>query len=610
MDYKKVGLKCGIEIHQQIDTKKLFCNCPSIIRDDEHDFEIRRKLNLSLGETGEADKAAIHETVKDKEFIYRGYKDCTCLVEFDEEPPHDINKTSLKIALTVSKMLNCTFVDELHVMRKIVIDGSNTSGFQRTSLIAMDGFVDTTLGRVGIPSVCLEEDSAKIVERKDNCDIYNLSRLGIPLIEIATAPDITTPEQAKEVCAYLGMILRSTGKVKRGLGTIRQDVNVSILDGARVEIKGAQDLRSIPKLIDGEVIRQQTLLEIKEELKKRVKGLSKVEIVNLTDLFTSSSSKVVQSALKKQDGSVYGIKLKGFGGLVGKEVQVGKRLGTEFSDYGKTAGVGGLFHSDELPNYGITNEEIKAVKEKLLIESDIDAFILVADEATKSKTALGLVIERAKLCFEGVPKEVRRANQDNTTTFLRPMPGSARMYPETDVKPIINYSSMEIDVPKTLDEQADDFVNKYGLSLDLAKSILNSDFSAMFIDFCKKYTNIKPAYIAQTLTGIVKDTKKMFEKDINPVQQDFEIIFNSLDRGQISKDSVSIIFSMLGEKSTLELVSQNKLMNDSELDELIKKIVKENPDIKVNALMGIAMKDLRGKADGKKIIDALQRLVK
>ena len=345
MDYKKLGLKCGIEIHQQVDTNKLFCNCPSIIRDDEHDFEVTRRLNLSLGETGEADKAALHETVKNKNFVYRGYKNCTCLVEFDEEPPHDLNNSALKVSLTAAKMLNCVFVDELHVMRKIVIDGSNTSGFQRTCLVAMDGSIEVEGGKVGIQSICLEEDSAKIVERKQGTDIYNLSRLGIPLIEIATDPDITTPEQAKEVCSHIGMILRSTGKVKRGLGTIRQDVNVSIAEGARVEIKGAQDLRSIPKLIDNEIIRQKTLLEIKDELKKRTKTLGKVEIRDLTSLFEKTTSKVVLSALKKS-GVVLGIKLHGFSGLIGKEVQPGRRLGTELSDYGKTAGVGGLFHFD------------------------------------------------------------------------------------------------------------------------------------------------------------------------------------------------------------------------------------------------------------------------
>lgn len=265
LDYKKIGLKCGLEIHQQLDTRKLFCNCPSVLRKDAPDFEVKRKLHVVAGESGNVDVAARHEVKKDKEFIYQGY-DSTCLVELDEEPPYEINQEALKIVLHIAILLNCDIIPLTQIMRKTVIDGSNTSGFQRTVLIARNGFIKTSEGNVGIESVCLEEDAARIIEKKDNSIIYRLDRLGIPLVEIATAPEIKTPKQAKEVALQLGNLLRSCN-VKRGIGTIRQDINISILGHPRVEIKGFQDIKVFSKVIEKEIKRQ--LNEIK---KKNVKS--------------------------------------------------------------------------------------------------------------------------------------------------------------------------------------------------------------------------------------------------------------------------------------------------------------------------------------------------
>lgn len=256
MDYKELGFKCGIEIHQQIEGKKLFCSCPTSIRKGSHDFMIKRFLRASAGEMGEIDKAALHEQMKSKYFLYECSEETTCLVEMDEEPPHHVNKEALDAALQICTMLKCKISSRIIFMRKIVIDGSNVSGFQRTALIGVDGNIDVNGKNIRIESVCLEEESAQAIKRNDEYDIYNLSRLGIPLIEIATAPDIENPEECKEVAAKIGMILRSTGKCKRGIGSIRQDVNVSIKNGAKIEIKGFQDLRSIPKIIEYEVNRQ------------------------------------------------------------------------------------------------------------------------------------------------------------------------------------------------------------------------------------------------------------------------------------------------------------------------------------------------------------------
>ncbi len=255
MDYDKLGLKIGLEIHQQLDTPKLFSGALSFLRSDEPDYIVKRKLHTVAGESGEVDAAAAHAAAQDKEYYYEGYRDTTSLVELDEEPPKDINEEALDVGLQIALLLNCEVYPITQIMRKIVLDGSNTSGFQRTVLIAHDGFIETSFGKVPIESVCLEEDSARIVSKDKGKSVYRLDRLGIPLIEIATAPVINRPEQVREAALQLGDILRAC-KVKRGIGTIRQDINVSIKGHERVEIKGFQDPAMMAKTVELEIVRQ------------------------------------------------------------------------------------------------------------------------------------------------------------------------------------------------------------------------------------------------------------------------------------------------------------------------------------------------------------------
>ncbi len=273
IDYEKLQFKAGLEIHQQLDSHKLFCNCPSVLRKDEPEFVVKRKLHAVAGESGEIDVAALYQKSLDKEFEYQGY-DTTCLIELDEEPPYEINEHALKIALHISFLLNCEIVPITQIMRKTVINGSNTSGFQRTVLIARDGYIKTEFGKVGIESIYLEEDAARIVERTDKKEIYRLDRLGIPLVEIVTAPDIKNSEQAKLVALQIGNILRSC-EVKRGIGTIRQDINISIRGENRVEIKGMQDMDIFLKVIENEVLRQEKLSNFKNPTEMEVRNAQK-----------------------------------------------------------------------------------------------------------------------------------------------------------------------------------------------------------------------------------------------------------------------------------------------------------------------------------------------
>jgi len=270
IDYKKIGFKSGLEIHQQLDSHKLFCDCPSLLRKDEPDFEVSRKLHAVAGEGGEVDVAAKHEAELGKEFIYQCY-DTTCLVELDEEPPHQINKDALQTALHISFFLNCEIQPITQIMRKTVIDGSNTSGFQRTLLVARDGFIETSKGKVGIWFIYLEEDAARTVGEKDGKKIYRLDRLGFPMVEIVTAPDIKDAEHAKEVALKIGGLIRSA-KVKRGIGTIRQDVNISVKGHPRTETKGFQDPKMMVKTVEIEIQRQLENLRKNKELKPEVRN--------------------------------------------------------------------------------------------------------------------------------------------------------------------------------------------------------------------------------------------------------------------------------------------------------------------------------------------------
>lgn len=607
LDYKKLGLKCGIEIHQQIETNKLFCSCPSLLRDDTPDIIVNRELRAVAGETGEIDIAAKHEMEAGKKFTYQAYSDTTCLVELDEEPPHEMNSEALKIALQVVMLLKAKPVDEVQVMRKTVVDGSNTTGFQRTALIAMNGIIETSQGNVLIPTISLEEDAAKIIGKEEGKTIYRLDRLGIPLVEIGTDPDIKTPEQCKEVAEKLGMFLRSTERVKRGLGTIRQDINVSIAEGARIEIKGAQDLKLVPKYVEYEVLRQLNLLDIKKEVINRQKHI-KEDIYDITKLISNSESKIIKGTIAKGH-SVLAIRLDGFSGLVGREVQPNRRLGTEFSDYAKAkAGVGGLFHSDELPNYGIAQAEVDKIKKELAC-GPLDAFVIIADEKTKSERALKAVIGRARLCMKGVPREVRRANPDATTTFMRPMPGAARMYPETDALPVMVNMS-QVKAPELISSKAKRY-EELGLSEDLATMMSKSSWKNDFEDFAGKYEHVKPLFIADVMLVSLKEIKSRFNIDVARItRHELKEVFDLLEAKKISKEAVFEILTEAAKgKKVSEAAKKFQLMGEHEVEQKIKEIISANKGANEKALMGLVMKELRGKADGKVINEIVKKLV-
>ncbi len=254
-------MKSGLEIHQQLDVGKLFCSCDAVLRKDKPDFVIERKLRAMAGETGRVDIAAAFAQAKGLTYKYEGYDANTCLVELDEEPPHPINQEALKTALQVALYLHCEIPDRIQVMRKTVVDGSNTSGFQRTMMIGSNGWLDVAGDKVPIDFVGLEEDAARRIAEDKKSVTYRLDRLGIPLLEVTTGPHMTSPEQVQKVARQIGLLIRATGKARRGIGTIRQDVNVSSPGHPRVEMKGVQELRSMPLIVKKEVERQQAMVK-------------------------------------------------------------------------------------------------------------------------------------------------------------------------------------------------------------------------------------------------------------------------------------------------------------------------------------------------------------
>ena len=609
-DYEKLGLMMGLEIHQQLNTsKKLFCPCECELTDKKPDYRVLRYLRPTQSELGKIDRAAFEESRRKLTFLYDTYSQHTCLVEADDEPPHPLNPEALEIGLIIASLLNMQVVDEFHTMRKQVIDGSNTGGFQRTGLVATNGYMDTPYGRVVIENLCLEEDAARRMgQRKGNME-FRLDRLGIPLLEITTDPSIKLPEQVREVAYQIGQVLRST-KVKRGLGTIRQDLNISIREGARVEIKGVQDLDSMPILVENEVKRQLNLLKIREELHNREAEIEG-EIYDLSDLLRETESKIVSKALKK-GGKVLAIKLIGFRGLIGKELQPNRRFGTELAGYAKKMGVAGIFHTDELPAYGITQEEVVKVNEFLGV-SEGDAFIMVADESDKARNALEEVQHRAKIAMEGVPEETRKALEDANTEYLRPLPTASRMYVETDIPvQVISQEHLEhvkANLPELPEEKKGRIIEEYGLSEDLASQLVRQDKVDQFEKIVVE-CEVEPTTVASLLAYTLKELRREGLEVGNLTDNHILGTFQLLSAGKISKDAVSdILVGVLKEKSSPEETAKNLnliMLSNEKVAEIIREIVsshekmiKERKMGAMGSLMGMAMKELKGKADGK-----------
>ena len=612
-------LKVGLEIHQQLASKnKLFCDC-KIIESNEYDFTFKRNLRPTQSEMGSYDQAALFESKKIKTVKYQSSKNANCLIESDEEPPRTVNNEALELVLTISLALNCTIEDELHIMRKIVIDGSNTTGFQRTILVGRNGFLEVEGIRVGIQSVCLEEDAARIInedKKEDENKAYSLDRLGIPLIEIALEPISNSPIFVTNVAQTVGRLLRSTKKVTRGLGSIRQDVNISTENGPVVEVKGVQQLSQLPLVIEYERKRQDALNQIANELKKRdIDESSFIDnVTDVTQLLSKSSSKVVKKILTG-DSRFTAFVLRRFKGILSFEPYPGIRLGKELGDLVKVYGIGGIFHSDELPNYGITTEDVESISDVLRMDKN-DAFVLIGGPTKSLNTVLLELFTRIKKGFSGIVPETRSARLDGVTVFSRPKSGSSRMYPETDI-PYISIDEGKLkqlsqDTPQPWNEIIDQICKKYNINKTLAENIFDSKYFSLF-EKIVSHTSTSPSFVISKLTeDLVSMEREGYDSSILSEDVLF-CLFTELDNSRITKESIPLVIEKLLKNESMdvdEIISSfgTESITEGYVDQTISKIIHENSNVisqkgldSVGLLMGRCMEVLRGKIDGEKV---------
>lgn len=440
-DWKRIGFKSGLEIHQQLNTKKkLFCRCPAGIFHDHEDYdgEIIRHMRPTLSEMGEYDGTALMEFRTKKEIIYRLNNQTACTYEIDDTPPFKINKEALDLAIEISIFSNLNIVGEVHITRKQYLDGSIPTGFQRTAIIGVEGEIQLSNKKVRLIQLSLEEDSCREISDIGHTRIYKTDRLGMPLIETVTYPDMFTPYELREAAEHIRFLNRSTGKVRTGIGSGREDVNVSCDGGTRVEIKGVAHNKWIPILSHNEAFRQFALLAIKNELLKRNCNSEnwKIESTALSYVKLGSNYPPIIDAKKKKD-KIYAVNLPGFAGLLSHFTQPGQCFANEISDRLKVIACiekPNMTHSEafDLEESGIDYKAIKA----LLKAKPTDAQLIFWGPKADIKTALETIEERCQMAIEGVPNETRKGLTDGTTIFERVLPGADRMYPDTDSAPI------------------------------------------------------------------------------------------------------------------------------------------------------------------------------
>lgn len=624
-DYEELGLKCGLEIHQQLDTEtKLFCRCPSKLQGTRvPDFNTIRYMRPVLGEMGTFDKAMLTEYKKGKTIIYEGYNDVICTYELDDTPPFSCNEEARKIALELALLLKANIIEEMHVSRKNYLDGSVPSGFQRTMILGTDGYITLKKGKkIRIAILSLEEEAARKIKTENKTNFYRLDRQGIPLVEVTTQPDINTPEECRECAERIGLLLWMTN-VKKVLGSIRQDVNVSIKSGTRIEIKGVQKLSWITLLINHEISRQLNLIEIREELKNRKVSENDIpqEPVDLTSLMGKTESKFIATGIKSGK-KLYGFNFKGFKGIFGKELMEDYRFGTEVSSKVKViSGLMGIIHSDEkLVNYNFSQDEIKKIQNKLN-SKEKDCFVLVLGTSKELKKAADIIINRIKYVFKGVPPETRKALDNGNTEFLRELHGGARLYPDTDSQAIMNTIEETKQIQKTLPNYPwdiiEDYAKMYKVEQSSIKKLIFNGQLSLFDSLIDIYP-AKPSIIITTLLNTAKAIKREGKIIENITNDDYKKIFLELKNKKIGKEAIEDIMRLKADSPNLTIEQSIENLNLEGLsiedlkiiiNEIVNKnlkIIKEKEMRAMGPLMGEVMKKVRGKIDGEIISKELK----
>jgi glutamyl-tRNA(Gln) amidotransferase subunit E len=617
-DYAVVGFKSGLEIHQQLLTdKKLFCRCPAGRYSTTYDAEILRHMRPTLSELGEYDGTALMEFKTKKEIIYRINRDTVCTYEMDDTPPFMIDEDALDIALGIGMLYDCIMVDELHIARKQYLDGSIPTGFQRTTIVGVDGKIPYKDRFIRIVQLGLEEDACREVSDVGHRRTYLTDRLGIPLIETVTAPDMKTPHEVAEVAQMLRRIVRSTGKVRTGTGAAREDVNVSVTGGTRVEIKGVPRIPRIPLLTYNEGMRQWNLLRLRAELARR--GITTQTFAaaseDITKVFRKTQFLPIQSALAK-GMTVYGVRLNGFKGFLRWQTQTNTYFSQEISDRVRVIAclttLPNMVHSDS-PGEALTSAEWQMAK-KTLNTGDEDALVIVWGPEADAKLGAQEVIIRAKEATIGVPSETRQALKDGTNGFERILPGPNRMYPDTDLPPkSITTERLErirAKLPPYIMTR-ERWYKEIGVPADLIQFLSVSPFANLF-ERCANDWDLSPKLVSVVLVQYPKRLKKKGLPVEKLNEETLEAVLKAVKERKIFKEGLLPLLEQVlaSGKNPNEFLLPKA--TERELRESIEQAVEslENKkfageESRMRRAMGLLMEKWRGRMEG---TDAALRL--
>jgi glutamyl-tRNA(Gln) amidotransferase subunit E len=603
-------LLVGLEIHQQLAiSTKLFCACPPL-KSEELPYHFERRLRPAQSETGKLDPAAVFEFSRGRSNMYYWNPGSSCLVEADEEPPHPLSAEGLEAALLTARTLGSNVVDEVHVMRKIVIDGSNTGGFQRTAVVGLGGGFSVDDTWVGVQSVTLEEDAARILGEDSRSRKFALDRLGVALVEVALEPVRGNPDFVGRVALHLGRVLRSTGRVARGLGTIRQDLNVSLIGGKVVEVKGVQKLNLLPRVVEYERRRQYALVQLSRKLgEKGIRSIA-VTVKEATALLANTGSRVISRQLT-EGGVAACIGVKGLGGLIGWEPLPGVRLGKELAEVARANSLGGVMHSDEFARQGISEGEAGALREASGLGAEDALVILVGTRETVDRV-VPLLIARLEEAVAGVPAETRAATDEGETRYMRPRPGSQRMYPETDI-PSINVTpsllrKISAQVPRDWQARVARLEKVFLLSRDLALKVYDSDLEEEF-EKLSRTLRLEPSFVASVLVDLPPRMTRDGVPESALALHVLSEVLRAVDSGGAAKEAVPDIVRAVGERGVTvpQAISSLGLRGaeESQVRRVVTSVVEARKAMILtrgegafSALMGEVMKELRGRADG------------
>ena len=613
-DYAEIGFKSGLEVHQQLLTeKKLFCRCPAGKYQNSYNAEILRHMRPTLSELGEYDGTALMEFKTKKDIIYRINYDTVCTYEMDDTPPFQINDEALDIALEVGMLFNGNIVDELHIARKQYLDGSIPTGFQRTAITCVGGKIPYKDRIIKLIQMSIEEDSCRESSDIGHRRVYQTDRLGMPLIETVTYPEMKTPQEVAEVNQILRRLVRSTGKVRTGIGAGREDVNVSVTGGTRIEIKGVPNIKRIPLLTYNEAMRQWNLLRMKDELNRRgITGETfEASYTDITKLLRKTNYMPISSAISS-GMKVNCVLLRGFAGFLRWETQTDTFFSSEISDRVRVIAclttLPNIIHSDS-HSESISSSEGRAIRKAIGAKAD-DALVIVWGSEMDVETGAKEIIIRAKEATIGIPSETRQALRDGTNGFERILPGPERMYPDTDLPPKEITEERKSLIRSQMPEQIWKRENRYktlGVPRDLIEDLAVSKFAKVF-DNVVNNLHVNPKFAATVLIQFPKrlKRKKLRIRFLN--EEVFMTIFNALSAERIKKESVLYLlerFLKAGKLTELDMPMPvledeiEKRLNMAKIQ--INHIALLNPEKKYEVMMGLIMDELRGKVDGEEI---------